>query len=391
MKREVRGLYGQCFQFAFDVARKAERGLQHELGDPNLTFLQFGYTGGKEALLAGEKLHLDLKRMELAYHELNQREYELTKHVSLRTLSPLALLELRASGRCTVSLPEELFDMDCPGHYFRRIKSVAVTIPCVVGPYASVNCTLTLTKSSVRKSSQLADGAYARDGDDAERFSDHYGSTQSIVTSTGQNDSGLFETNLRDERYLPFEGSGAISTWELSIPVEVAQFDPDTISDLVLHLRYTAREGGKLLRDAAAENVTTAVQEASAAGSIRLLSVRHDFPTEWAQFTADDVPPNGYAELKLNLKPEHYPFWARRLLGSDLTLHGMQLIAAGEGPAITLSEQNTALEYDETLGGRAGAIDLTVDDTAVGELTRHLSANTMNDLWLALTFGQPAA
>ena len=48
MKREVRGLYGQCFQFAFDVARKAERALQHELGNSQLTFIQFGYMGGNE-------------------------------------------------------------------------------------------------------------------------------------------------------------------------------------------------------------------------------------------------------------------------------------------------------------------------------------------------------
>ena len=35
MKREVKGLYCQCFQFAFDIAKKAERALQHELGDPS--------------------------------------------------------------------------------------------------------------------------------------------------------------------------------------------------------------------------------------------------------------------------------------------------------------------------------------------------------------------
>jgi Tc toxin complex TcA C-terminal TcB-binding domain len=48
--------------------------------------------------------------MELAYHELNRREYELTRHVSLRQLDPKALLALRATGQCTVTLPEELFD-----------------------------------------------------------------------------------------------------------------------------------------------------------------------------------------------------------------------------------------------------------------------------------------
>lgn len=38
MKREVKGLYSQCFQFAFDIAKKAERALQHELGNPGLSY-----------------------------------------------------------------------------------------------------------------------------------------------------------------------------------------------------------------------------------------------------------------------------------------------------------------------------------------------------------------
>ncbi len=66
--------------------------------DPNLSFLQFGYLSGKEGLLAGEKLYLDLKRMEMAYHDLNQREYELTKHVSVLQVNPKALLQLRMTG-----------------------------------------------------------------------------------------------------------------------------------------------------------------------------------------------------------------------------------------------------------------------------------------------------
>jgi hypothetical protein len=112
-----------------------------ELGDPNRTFLQYDYLAGREELLAGERLYLDVKRMELAYDELNRREYELTKHVSLRQVDPRALMELRTTGQCTVDLPEELFDLDCPGHYFRRLRSVAVSIPCIAGPCATVACT----------------------------------------------------------------------------------------------------------------------------------------------------------------------------------------------------------------------------------------------------------
>ena len=105
-----------------------------------------------------------------------------------------------------------------PGQYLRRIKSVSLTIPCVTGPYAGVPCTLTLLRHSVRKSSSSS-GNYARDTDnDDSRFVDSFGAIQSIVTSSAQNDSGLFETNLRDDRYLPFEGAGAISGWRIQLP-----------------------------------------------------------------------------------------------------------------------------------------------------------------------------
>jgi hypothetical protein len=94
-----------------------------------------------------------------------------------------------------------LFDLDGPGHYFRRIKSVAVTIPCVTGPYTGVNCTVSLQNSAIRTSPQISGSGYA----DTKNLSASYGAIQAVVTSSGQWDSGLFETNLRDERCLPFE------------------------------------------------------------------------------------------------------------------------------------------------------------------------------------------
>src|SRR5579871_2996125 len=83
-----------------------------------------------------------------------------------------------------------------------------------------------------------------------DRFRDFAGAIQSVVTSTAQNDSGLFELNLRDERRLPFDGAGAISTWHIELPNDVPQFDFESISDVVLHMRYTAREAGNLRADA---------------------------------------------------------------------------------------------------------------------------------------------
>jgi hypothetical protein len=408
MKREVKGLYGQCFQFAFDVAKKAERALQHELGTPELTTLQFGYLAGKEGLLAGEKLYLDIKRMEMSYYELNQREYELTKHISLLQTNPLALIQLRKTGRCTIRLPEMLFDMDGPGHYFRRIKTVALSVPCVVGPYANVNCTLTLLKSTIRKNQNLRDGAYARADSEDIRFNDYFGSLQSIVTSSAQNDTGLFDANLRDERYLPFENSGVISEWQLQLPAnptkgEPRQFDYDTISDVIFHVRYTAREGGELLRKGALDNLKETFDAAQGVGSVRLFSLRHEFPGEWASFQSQTPAANQRFELKLNLRDEHYPFWSNGRLNNVKRVDILAVSSATPTPARMDMFQNAGLDEtkkgtlvkDATLGNllvgqltdlRMKQPNGELAEKPTGELSVYFENKALRDLWVAVTW-----
>jgi hypothetical protein len=414
MKREARGLFSQTFQFAFDIAKKAERALQHELGNPQVNYVQFSYLSGKEGLLAGEKLHLDVKRMEMAYHDLNHREYEMTKHVSLLQVDPLALMQLRATGRCVVQLPEGLFDLDCPGQYFRRIKTVALSIPCVTGPYAGVNCRVTLLKSSVRTSTALGDGVdvYARQGADDGRFSDHFGTLESIVTSSGQNDAGMFETNLRDERYLPFEYSGVVSEWQLELPAnparnQPAQFDYDTISDVIMHVRYTAREGGDLLRNAASAHLADRIAAAEAAGSARLFSIRHEFPGAWADFANRAPTDTNRHELHVGLRAEHYPYWSRgrlnRIESVEFMAHskdpkvasvevfrrGVEADKGPNDPAPPPYVPIGTLARDATVGnllrGPVELKDLLL--VPVGDVKAYLDTNRIEDLCLIVKWG----
>ena len=405
MKREVKALYAKSFQLVFEIAKKAERALQNELGDPSLTYIQFNYLDGTEGLLAGDKLLFDLKSMEMAYHDLNQREYELTKHVSLLQINPLALVQLRATGTCSFTLPEEAFDLDCPGHYFRRIKSVALTIPCVAGPYTSVNCTLSLQQSTIRISTDVPSNKYARQGSDDIRFNDYYGTAQSIVTSSAQSDSGLFETNLRDERYLPFEGAGvAASQWQLTLPSDVRQFDFDTITDVVLNVRYTAREGGDILRAAAVKNLQTLINKAQTIGSVCLLSVRHEFPTQWAKFQNATIGGATLtAKLQLALVPQLYPFWAQGIVGSN-PVKAVEFFAQMPGgdktTAININSkadktgQNDTLVRNPLLGNLlAGSLTkiplpAAISDAIHPPLTLFFDDNSIDDLWLLLTWGK---
>lgn len=391
MRREIKGLYSQSFDFAFEVARKAERALQHELGDPGLRFLRYGYLAGNEGLLAGDRLYLDIKRMELAFDDLNQREYELSKDVSLLQLDPRALLALRSTGRCTVFLPEELFDMDGPGHYFRRIRSVALSMPSVTGSHTTVACTLTLLKSSIRTSPLLRDGAYAREGAEDDRFSDHFGTLESIVTSRAERDGGLSGGGGGDARAVPFALSGAISEWQLELPGEVRQFDYFSIADLFLHIGYTAREGGGLLRAGAVEHLEERIAQADASGSVRLFAVRSEFSSAWAKFKAADLADDATAPLTLELRPEHYPYWSQERLEAITNAGVFSKGGAAKFSVVANPDGSGAADevsVDASLAKlRAGALENNALPAPTGEWTLNLTDNTMDDLWLLVAWG----
>jgi len=406
MQGELSRLYYEHYRFAFDVARRAEQTLKRELMRPELdakTLVKFNYwDSGRKGLLSGDALFLDVKRMELAHHEHNQREYELTKHVSLLQVDPLALVKLRTTGRCTVRLPESLFDLDGPGHYFRRIKTVAVSVPCVTGPYVSVNCKLTLLTSSIRTSAQVGEG-YARDGLEDDRFQDYFAGVQSVVASTAQADSGLFETNLRDERYLPFENAGVIGEWQLELPGnpsedDPTQFDYSTISDVILHVRYTARDGGAPVRAAALQQVKELIDAAQVSGSMRLFSMRQEFPTEWARFTQLAPGPNTRRELAFTLRPEHYPFWSQSRLNSVVRVDLLASSAAEPVP-VTVGVADRAdmtdtgaakdiltktVAMDDLLVGKLTNVPLPA--TPTGELKLYFDNPDLDDLWIAVTW-----
>ncbi|WP_438010622.1 neuraminidase-like domain-containing protein [Sorangium sp. So ce321] len=305
MAGQVAAVYSQAFQLAYDTAKRAEKAFRFERGVSSSSYIQFGHWDNlRQGLLAGDRLSLDLKRLELAYLEHDRRELELTKHVSLLLHDPVALMTVKSTGSCVVTLPEALFDMDYPGHYMRRIKSVSLTLPCVTGPYTAVNCTLRLQSSKVRFNPD-ASGDYADQPET--HVAQGFTPVQSIATSHADNDSGMFELNFRDERYLPFEGAGAESTWRLELPLEDQAFDMDTLSDVVIHLRYTARDGGVPLRNAARAARDGWLEGAEGTPLARMFSLRQEFSVGWQGFL-DEA---GNHTLELALGPERFPFQLR--------------------------------------------------------------------------------
>ncbi len=335
---QISALFFQSYQLAYDLARQAERCLRFELGVPASNYIRFGYWDSlKKGLLSGERLQYDLRRLESAYLARNRREFELTKSISLLLLDPLALVQLRETGRCAFRLPEEIYDLDYPGHYFRRIKSVSLTLPCVVGPYTTLSCTLRLLKNSIRIDTVEGEHGYARNRDDqglpAEdvRFVEHTIPVNAITASHGQNDSGMFELNFRDERYLPFEGAGAISEWSLELFSDSApdfgrplrQFDYGTISDAIVQVKYTAREEAGAFKDAAIAHLREYFAAAGTTPSLRLINLRQEFPSQWQRFLNPADPAAGNI-FELPLSADLFPL---RDQGKSLAIHTIWLLA----------------------------------------------------------------
>src|SRR5262249_45832481 len=144
----------------------------------------------------------------------------------------------------------------------------------------SVNCTVTLQSSKLRATAA------------AELAPLFTAPVTSIVTSTGLDDAGVFEPNLRDDRYLPFEGAGAGGTRNLPAPEGSNAFGLGSIADFILHMRSTAREGGA--------HSSTPLQKKA------LFNARRDFPDAWQAFQTATA---GQYEMLFALDPSLFPFF----------------------------------------------------------------------------------
>jgi hypothetical protein len=321
LQKETSALYRKMYEMAHRAADEAQRAFNFERGHTTRRFVpEEIWDNLHEGLLAGERLDFALRHMEKAYLDENIREYELTKHFSLRYHFPMEFLRIKETGRCEIELPEWMFDLDYPGQYMRRIKNVTLTIPCVTGPYNGVHCRATLLSSVTRIDPRLGLPATrccreCGSGNDYEacshdpRMVRSYAAREAIATSSGQSDSGMFELNFGDERYLPFEYQGAVSRWRIELPPENNYFDMDTLSDVIINLNYLSREGGGMLRQAAME----AARNHLPGEGWCFFDVRHEFPDAWQMLRNSYREKGRDARLGLQMERKMFPF----LPGSD--------------------------------------------------------------------------
>ncbi|HEV7759368.1 MAG TPA: hypothetical protein VGO78_10275, partial [Acidimicrobiales bacterium] len=302
---ELRRIYRLAFNDALAMARLVEQAFRAERPDDD-ALLTGGYWDADTAgLLAGERLLLDLQGLERRYIERNFRQLEVDQGFSLAQFAPDALASLQLTGECSFEVPEWFFDLAYPGQYRRRLKAVRMTVPCVVGPHANVGATLRLDSSRIRPT--IPDDLDHGLGPLTTVPAQH---SVAIATSRAQNDAGVFDFNFRDERYMPFEGAGAVSSWHVSLPRTIRAFDYSTISDVILHLSYTAEHDEDLrdLWDGTAAALLAQLRSAAADQDPPLtlrFSLRRDVPDAFHRLLTSPVG----TEVELAIDDRHLPLF----------------------------------------------------------------------------------
>lgn len=253
MQGKLATLYYQFYDLVAIRCLKAQLGYQWETRDSS-TFIQPGaWDSHRAGLLCGEALMLNLTQMESAYLDWDSRSLEVNRTVSMskemggidfnaEVLGAMKGSDPSVSSKHSLQMKgKEVFEAkidlkalnieaDYPNtvvgdNKVRRIKQVSVSLPALLSPYQDVQAVL----------------SYSGNGDLI-----HQSCTQAAI-SHGVNDSGQFQLDFNDSRYLPFEGLPIDGDGSASLILTFPNAGDsgkqrallESLTDIILHIRYT--------------------------------------------------------------------------------------------------------------------------------------------------------
>lgn len=252
LRGKLAAIYSQFYDLTVSRCLMAQEAYKWGLGKTSANFIRPGaWQGTYAGLMAGETLMLNLSQMEQSWLQTDKRAKEVMRTVCLSEIyAGLAgddafilsdqVSALIGAGKgsvgtsdnglnveatllsASIKLSDLAINSDYPASLgqTRRIKQVSATLPALVGPYQDVRAVLSYGGSAL-----LPLGCDA------------------LAVSHGMNDSGQFQLDFNDPRWLPFEGIPVDDTGilTLSFPdVDVKQRDLLlSLTDIILHIRYT--------------------------------------------------------------------------------------------------------------------------------------------------------
>ncbi|TDF83900.1 neuraminidase-like domain-containing protein [Pseudomonas sp. H9] len=263
-------IYSTAYDATLSLCLMAETCLQYELGDFNSTWIKPGaWIDNWRGMLAGEALERDLIEMDTAAVVNNERPLDIRMELSLTALlggDGTTLQNQLENGVIHFDLRAKLFDEQYPGHYLRRIERITLTfigkdkggvLKTLTGPISAM---LTQTSNIVLLSNDIEGAKHLyspKDGTAQNLLRDLRPNQQAAVWYSKPVTRNLdLQPSIKDPtRYLPFEGTGAISSWVLSFPAGAKSCSTlysdgkCVVEDIHIELSYSALDGGEAFAD----------------------------------------------------------------------------------------------------------------------------------------------
>jgi hypothetical protein len=259
LRSRLATIYYQYYDLTVSRCLMAQKALQWEKNDDAIYLRAGTWNGAWAGLMCGEGLMLNLAQMEDAWMKWRRREKEITRTVSLAAFFEGKLTVEEANGPTPVSLAEavqrivrqeglvassagdlnkveesgddlaihfNLADLNISDDYpvsgaTRCVRSIAVTLPALLGPYQDIRATLSTRETALPAGCNAA------------------------AISHALNDNGLFGSDTNDSCWLPFEGLDVSNEKGMTLSFQKAMSDQkallESLNDGILHIQYTLR------------------------------------------------------------------------------------------------------------------------------------------------------
>ncbi|HNN92499.1 MAG TPA: hypothetical protein PKI03_09525, partial [Pseudomonadota bacterium] len=314
----------------------------------------------RRGLTGSARLAKDIEALDQLALTSSQRKLQLTRTISLATFAPAEFQRFLDSGEMWFEMREQDFDREFPGHYFRRINKVRVSLLALIPTAFGIRATL----ANIGPSRVVVPGTAGFETRVLPPSNDRVSLTSPL------NATGLFDLDIQSELRLPFEGVGVDSLWHFELPRPANPIDFSSIADVQITFEYTALNS----TDYRAELLADPNKLPRTYQAMRVFSFKNELVDAWY---ALHNPPLAPADLRASftIDASDFPRGMSNIRATRLTLY-IPILPDADGNIPDLSKDSLSKQIGLALGDSASpAIQLINSDGIV-------TSQSAADAWL---------
>lgn len=310
----------------------------------------------RRGITGSARLLKDLYELDQHGFMANTPRLKIIKNISLNQLDPVAMQELRDTGKFSFITTKAMFDRDYPGHYLRLIKGVNVSVIALTPPVEGIRATLTNTGISrvITGGNIFQERVIARQPEE-------------IILSNPNPDRGMIKMQAESEFLAPFEGSGVDTQWEFRMEKPANPFDFSTIADIIFTIEYEATSS-TIYR----QTVLNQLNNAEYPGSL-VLSFKNNLPDQWYELHNPVEGEPNQMSVSFDIGSDDLLVHTNSPQISSLKLYVAGDVPQGNGTVVSLAlqtiedgELQTVADGEKTVSDQIRLLDYSTDTDLPG-------------------------